>query len=482
MPLVQGKCENCGGILTVDSNLKAANCPFCGVAYIVQDSINNYNTTIHNVETLHADVVTVMDESSSEARLKAGFAYVKIGKFDLAETEFRFVIKVAPQNHLGWLGLVEALTNYYTKRIRSLSELCKIDEYAKSASTLAPNGTGNALITKWISYKKSEEDKNEAEKAELLNKIKELENELNSLEKDENELSERNSQYSQEIAKLNNLDYRSGCGFGLGLLLGIVGVNTFLFSGVFKGDPSFPYVIVCSLVAAAIGISLIVYDGMQKHKSDVQKANLDLLNAKISEIEKESVKIQEERNNINLKINKIQQQLVQFGYSNETATKQIIRVGGEIFFGTNKGQRISWKVIKIRARTAFIICSQNICDMPYNKSKGSGFWPDCTLRKWLNKEFVNKSFTDEEKERIIPHELFDVNGKTTDKVFVLSISEVKNQLSDVQLRANGSWWWLRSTESGYSAPRVSSDGTILESGYNMNYTCGVRPAMWISIE
>jgi predicted RNA-binding Zn-ribbon protein involved in translation (DUF1610 family) len=46
MPFVQGKCESCGGILTVDPSLKAANCPFCGAAYVVQDSINYYKTTI----------------------------------------------------------------------------------------------------------------------------------------------------------------------------------------------------------------------------------------------------------------------------------------------------------------------------------------------------------------------------------------------------------------------------------------------------
>ena len=58
MSFVQGKCESCGGILTVDPSLKAANCPFCGTAYVVQDSINYYNTTI-KVETMHADVVNI---------------------------------------------------------------------------------------------------------------------------------------------------------------------------------------------------------------------------------------------------------------------------------------------------------------------------------------------------------------------------------------------------------------------------------------
>ena len=147
MPFVQGKCENCGGILTVDPNLKAANCPFCGVAYVVQDSINYYNTSI-KVENMHDDVVNITDESSSEARLKAGAAYIKIGKYDLAEKEYQFVTKMAPQNHLGWLGLIEARTNNYTRRIKSAKELKMIDDYSRSVLTLDPSGSGNKLIEK----------------------------------------------------------------------------------------------------------------------------------------------------------------------------------------------------------------------------------------------------------------------------------------------------------------------------------------------
>ena len=77
MAFVQGKCESCGGILVVDNSLKAANCPFCGTAYVVQDSINYYNTTI-KVDTMHANVVNVSDESSSDGRIKAGDALMKL--------------------------------------------------------------------------------------------------------------------------------------------------------------------------------------------------------------------------------------------------------------------------------------------------------------------------------------------------------------------------------------------------------------------
>lgn len=122
MAFVQGKCENCGGILAVDPSLKAAICPFCGTAYVVQDSINNYNTTI-KVETMHANVVNITDESSSEARLKAADAYMKIGEYSKAEEEYTKVTELTPQNYKGWLGLIDSCTFHYTKRIKSADKL-----------------------------------------------------------------------------------------------------------------------------------------------------------------------------------------------------------------------------------------------------------------------------------------------------------------------------------------------------------------------
>lgn len=43
MSLVQAKCPNCGGDLTIDGKEKAAVCPYCGKAYIVEEAINGYN-------------------------------------------------------------------------------------------------------------------------------------------------------------------------------------------------------------------------------------------------------------------------------------------------------------------------------------------------------------------------------------------------------------------------------------------------------
>ncbi|MDO5563877.1 MAG: DUF6273 domain-containing protein [Eubacteriales bacterium] len=58
-------------------------------------------------------------------------------------------------------------------------------------------------------------------------------------------------------------------------------------------------------------------------------------------------------------------------------------------------------------------------------------WRNCTLRKWLNNEFYNKAFSNDEKNRIIEtiHKNESNRGAihpdTNDKVFLLSEKEIK---------------------------------------------------------
>lgn len=79
MPFVQAKCPECGGMLAVDADKKAANCQFCGEAFIVQEAINNYNTyneTINNYNTTHqygdGAVVNVYENKSKDFVIEAG--------------------------------------------------------------------------------------------------------------------------------------------------------------------------------------------------------------------------------------------------------------------------------------------------------------------------------------------------------------------------------------------------------------------------
>lgn len=160
------------------------------------------------------------------------------------------------------------------------------------------------------------------------------------------------------------------------------------------------------------------------------------------------------------------------------------KIGDEIYFGTINGQKILWKVLKIQERMALIISNECIIYLPYDKQYGNIAWNNCTLRAWLNNDFLNGSFTQAERTQIQPYELNNTsrqgNIPTTDMVFLLSEWEARGLFSDEKAMANGSRWWLRSN-GGLAA--TNSDGKVVYPG---NPAClnnnGVRPAMWIKFE
>lgn len=171
MPMVQAKCENCGGILAVDSNLKAANCPFCGAAYVVQDCINYYNS-VTKVEHMHADVVNISDESSSEGRLRAAEAYMKMKKYSDAEAEYQRVTKLTPQDYRGWEGLIKSETHEFDKRIKSSKTITLLDDYARSVELFSAPGTSDVLLNNYRDFITAQKDKNMEEKAAISEEIR----------------------------------------------------------------------------------------------------------------------------------------------------------------------------------------------------------------------------------------------------------------------------------------------------------------------
>ena len=230
MAWTQGKCESCGGILTVDPSLKTAECPFCGSTYVIQDAINNYNTNI-KIDSLHADVVNVSDETSSEGRLKAADAYMKIGKYQEAEIEYKNATALAPQNYRGWLGLIEAKSLNYTRRLVSTSDFKIYDDYVKSVKALAGKDTADIVLRKYNEYINSEIIKYNNVISEHNRIISEYNASWNALKEQTNAITENINQLDGSIrslnAKINSMKK-------IDALLGILGfAGTFLFGFVF---------------------------------------------------------------------------------------------------------------------------------------------------------------------------------------------------------------------------------------------------------
>lgn len=101
----------------------------------------------------------------------------------------------------------------------------------------------------------------------------------------------------------------------------------------------------------------------------------------------------------------------------------------------NGEEKIEWTILEESDGKRLVISSYTIDMMPIESAPGSRDcvdWADSEIRRWLNTEFLEKHFTEEERHRILDTEIEYVGGKTgdsfkinkvTDKVFYLSYDE-----------------------------------------------------------
>ena len=175
------------------------------------------------------------------------------------------------------------------------------------------------------------------------------------------------------------------------------------------------------------------------------------------------------------------------------------KLGDIIYFGTTKdNERIWWKVLDVKERNAFLICKKIFPLMPYNYKLGPITWKDCTLRMWLNNEFLRENFSASESARIIPSNVINENNpkhkakggaSTIDRVFLLSISEANYYYSINALNDLDNSWWLRSPGRNQACASYFGKGTafdehdcVHEWGQEVNRTKYVRPVLWLSLE
>lgn len=148
-------------------------------------------------------------------------------------------------------------------------------------------------------------------------------------------------------------------------------------------------------------------------------------------------------------------------------------------------------------------------------------WASCSLRTWLNNEFMIESFSEDERSSILQTTLSDTG--TTDKIFCLNEDEYylyfdngkyyerDRNIGDEHIYYNGAtirnWkalaydtlklipnnntyeYWLRDKfiNRKYYGIDFGTTKTINYFGdvnfdVNYNFFCGVRPAMWVSIK
>ena len=187
-----------------------------------------------------------------------------------------------------------------------------------------------------------------------------------------------------------------------------------------------------------------------------------------------------------------------------------VNTGSIVKFGryeTGKGiEPIRWRVLE--SGSGLLLITEQVIDCrKYNEEKVNITWETCTLRKWLNEEFISSAFNETERGCIKastvpahknPHYRTNPGAETVDRVFLLSIEEAENyfktskdrsctytyyaQKQGALTKLEPCLWWLRSP--GYDSDMAAgvSGGQISYAFYTVNWgNIGIRPALWIDL-
>lgn len=199
-----------------------------------------------------------------------------------------------------------------------------------------------------------------------------------------------------------------------------------------------------------------------------------------------------------------------------------IKVGDLYTFGvyeqdnntSNGKEKIEWIVLDKVGMSLLLVSNKALDCQQYDTLtlNKDVTWESCSLRKWMNGTFLNNAFSAEEQAQIQSttvsadkNPFFDsINpgNATTDKVFLLSITEAEKYFSFAKDRkciptayaiAHGAYvhaknegtcrWWLRSPGGTQNnAAYVFVDGSSGCFGSYVEYDAiGVRPALWLDL-
>jgi hypothetical protein len=216
-----------------------------------------------------------------------------------------------------------------------------------------------------------------------------------------------------------------------------------------------------------------------------------------------------------------------------SAESSTVMVGDTVYFGSyvqsagcgENGEPIAWTVLDIKDGKVLLLSQTGLETGPYNSKKQRATWAVCSLRQWLNSDFVYAAFTPEEQCGIMITNVTTPGGcfispatgesitiaespDTRDMVFLLSVDEVEAYMPDecMRMSENNSYlldkpesslpypaegdscdftygnWWLRDvrTDKGINcAFHVKSYGKIASAGQINLKRYVIRPAMWV---
>ena len=190
----------------------------------------------------------------------------------------------------------------------------------------------------------------------------------------------------------------------------------------------------------------------------------------------------------------------------------------------NGPEPIEWLVLDVQDGKALLISKYGLDVKPYNEKLEDVTWETCTLRTWLNGEFLQSAFSTEERSAVLTTTVDNSSSQgysgwstgggndTQDQIFLLSCAEANRYFNVTFTDSNNTaprmsptayairngaytnrdyqtadgaaagWWWLRSPgDYQRNASAVYIDGSLSPHNVRNDLVC-VRPAFRLDLD
>ena len=234
--------------------------------------------------------------------------------------------------------------------------------------------------------------------------------------------------------------------------------------------------------------------GHMKRNSEEEQKRFRKHNGEVEEPQKK----QEEQKRLEEQRKK--DEIALFAAAEKTRISKFHEIGEEVVFGKYPQEEsgikteLVWSVLNTEGNKTLLISKLALDSQKYNQECVETSWEKCSLRKWLNKDFFETAFSEDEKKAVCITKLSD--EKTEDKIFLLNEAEINQYYVYKQYRPcqitpyaqekgaycnniGRGWWWLRTIgKNKNNALCVETAGNIKSVDVD-NSDCAVRPVMWI---
>ena len=187
-----------------------------------------------------------------------------------------------------------------------------------------------------------------------------------------------------------------------------------------------------------------------------------------------------------------------------------------------KYEPVKWRVLNVDGEKALLVADKALDLKLYHNTYKDVTWETCSLRNWLNNEFINSAFLANERSAIPSVTVkaeggvrsgVDGGNDTTDKVFILSFSEVSGKygfrsvddldsygdhdeakkcdmtnyayaFDDLSFeKQENCYWWIRNPGDFSNMAVISGEkGRVLGYGIGVNVSQpAVRPALYLNL-